>query len=194
MELLSFCYFWRIPRCAHMISIMWGGHSIFDAKTDQQFDPGDTIFQRGAQVTQVFWVRSGLTALVRPLPSGEQAVLQRASSGHIVAEASAYASHYHCDCVALEHTVLARMPRTAFLDALRSDAHLAEGWAAYLAHSVQQARMRAEIRSLKTVAERLDAWIAEYGDLPEKGQWQVLADELSVSREALYRELARRRS
>lgn len=54
--------------------------------------------------------------------------------------------------------------------------------------------MRAEIRSLKTVAERLDAWTAEHGDIPENGQWHVLAAELSVSREALYRELARRRT
>ncbi len=173
---------------------MWHGHSIFDAEADQRFDPGDTVFRTGAEVTRVFLVRSGLTALVRPLPSGEQAVLQHASTGHVVAEASVYAQRYHCDCVALEHTTLAHMPRKAFLNALRSDVTLAEGWAAYLAHSVQHARMRAEIRSLKTVAERLDAWTAEYGDLPEKGQWQHVANELSVSREAFYRELARRRS
>ena len=54
--------------------------------------------------------------------------------------------------------------------------------------------MRTEIRSMETVAERLEAWIDEYGDIPEKGNWQTLACELSVSREALYRELARRRS
>ena len=80
------------------------------------------------------------------------------------------------------------------MEALRSDSELTEAWAAHLARSVQRARMRAEIRSLKTVAERLDAWTAEHGDIPEKGQWHVLAAELSVSREALYRELARRRT
>ncbi len=173
---------------------MWRGLSIFDAAADQRFDPGDTVFRTGAEVTKVFLVLHGLTALVRPLPSGEQAVLQRASTGQIVAEASVYSQRYHCDCVVLEHTTLVHMPRKAFLDALRSDVTLAESWAAYLAHSVQHARMRAEIRSLKTVAERLDAWIAEYGELPEKGQWQYVANEVSVSREALYRELARRRS
>ena len=145
-------------------------------------------------MTRVFLVRSGVTALVRPLPSGEQAVLQRASTGQVVAEASVYAQRYHCDCVALEPTTLAYMPRRAFLDVLRSDVTLAENWAASLANSVQNARMLAEIRSLKTIAERLDAWMAEYGPLPEKGQWQYVANELSVSREAFYRELARRRS
>lgn len=177
-----------------MISIMWPWHSVFDPNTLRRFDPGDTIFRNGSAVNRIFLVRKGRTALVRPLPSGEQAILQRASSGHIIAEASVYAQKYHCDCLALEPTELAHLPRQSFLDKLRSDAHLAEAWASYLAHSVQQARMRAEIRSLNTVAARLDAWIGEYGEMPEKGQWQGLADELSVSREALYRELARRRS
>lgn len=177
-----------------MICIMWQNLSIFDRDTIQRFDPGDTVFCAGSAVKQVFLVCSGRTALVRPLLSGEPAVLQRASSGCIIAEASVYAQHYHCDCVALEETELVHMPRKSFLDVLRSDSHLAETWASYLAHGIQQARMLAEIRSLRTVAERLDAWIAEYGELPEKGQWQGLAYELSVSREALYRELARRRS
>ena len=62
-----------------------------------------------------------------------------------------------------------------------------------LAHAVQEARMKSEIRTLRTVAERLDAWLsAKDGGLPPKGQWQELASELGVSREALYRELARR--
>ena len=176
-----------------MIVIMWPVYSLFDDGNDRRFDPGDTIFRAGTKVRFVFLVRRGLTALVRSLPSGEQAILQRASEGDIVAEASVYATRYHCDCIALEPTVLAHMPQASFKTALRSNVELSEAWAAHLARSVQRARMRAEIRSLKTVAERLDAWIGEYGSIPEKGHWQTLASELSVSREALYRELARRR-
>lgn len=177
-----------------MIVIMWQWHHIFQPEMLQRFAPGETVFLTGATVERVFLVRAGRTTLTRLLPSGEQAILQRASSGHIIAEASVYARRYHCDCRALEATELAYLPLKSFVDKLRSDSQLAEAWASYLAHNVQQARMRAEIRSLKTVAERLDAWIAEYGELPPKGNWQDLADEVSVSREALYRELARRRS
>ncbi len=43
------------------------------------------------------------------------------------------------------------------------------------------------------VADRLDAWLCEGHLLPNKGRWQDVASELGVSREALYRELARRR-
>ncbi len=177
-----------------MIIVMWSGISIFDGRKERHFERGEAIFRSGRAVTEVFLVRSGLTALVRFLPSGDQAILQRASHGDVVAEASVYARRYHCDCVALEPTILASMARGSFMEALRSDSELSEAWAAHLARSVQRARMRAEIRSLKTVAERLDAWIAEHGDILEKGQWHVLAAELSVSREALYRELARRRT
>lgn len=70
---------------------------------------------------------------------------------------------------------------------------LAEAWAAHLARSVQAARLRAEIRTLRKVSERVDAWLGEGRALPDKGHWQDLAAELGVTREALYRELARRR-
>ena len=53
-------------------------------------------------------------------------------------------------------------------------------------------RLRSEILGMKTVAERLDSWLA-FNPLPPKGQWAATADNIGVSPEALYRELARRR-
>ncbi|MCP5036348.1 MAG: Crp/Fnr family transcriptional regulator [Rhodobacteraceae bacterium] len=168
--------------------------SLFDGARERRVAEDATVFHAGASITHVFFVRDGCAVLVRPLASGDAAYLQRARAGDVVAEASAYADSYHCDCTALEPTVLALLPRKEFRQALRADAELSETWAAHLARTVQSTRMRAEIRSLKTVSDRLDAWLAEYGPLPEKGQWQGVAQELSVSREALYRELANRRS
>lgn len=120
-------------------------------------------------------------------------VLQNAGPGAFVAEASAYSSRYHCDAVAAEESVVAGLPRERFLSALKDDPALAENWSALLAHSVQSARLRAEIRSLPRVADRLDAWLGEGNRLPERGRWQEVAAELGVTREALYRELALRR-
>jgi len=48
-----------------------------------------------------------------------------------------------------------------------------------------------EARRQKGVA-RLDAWLAWHGDLPSKGDWARLVDEIGVSPEALYREMAKR--
>lgn len=177
-----------------MITIMSQSISeLFTGCRDRRFAPGETVFHTGDPILHVYLVREGSAALVRTLPSGDQAYLQRAGKGEVLAEASVYAERYHCDCVSLGPTVLAALSCAAFRQTLRKDADLAETWAAQLSRTVQRARMRAEIRSLRTVADRLDAWLAEYGQLPGKGQWQGVANELSVSREALYRELARRR-
>ncbi|NNE89303.1 MAG: Crp/Fnr family transcriptional regulator [Silicimonas sp.] len=168
--------------------------SLFLQAQDRHFDVGEPIFRTDDPVTHMFLVRQGDAALVRTLPSGDQAYLQRAAENELLAEASAYATTYHCDCIALKRSTLAVLPRSQFRTSLRSDPDMADSWGAHLARSVQHTRMRSEIRSLKTVAARLDAWLAEYGPLPDKGEWQTVAYELSVSREALYRELARRRS
>ena len=86
------------------------------------------------------------------------------------------------------------MSRSAFCKRLAESSAFAQAWVRHLAHEVQQARMHAEIVSLKTVAARLNAWIAWNGDLPRKGEWAALAVQIGVSPEALYRELARRRA
>jgi len=178
-----------------MIAIMLAEISlIFENAPERSFAEGAAIFGADDLISHVHLVRRGCAVLVRGLPSGDTAYLQRATRDEVVAEASVYAKRYHCDCIALQPTVVALVPRHMFLEALRSDADLSEAWAAHLARTVQRTRMRAEIRSLKTVADRLDAWIAEFGPLPNKGLWQGVAHELSVSREALYRELARRRA
>ncbi len=177
-----------------MISIMSSQiASLFLEASARPFDSGATLFRTGDPVTHMFLVRLGSAALVRTLPSGDQAYLKRATDNEVLAEASAYAETYHCDCLALTQCTIAAMPRAAFRNALRSNVDLAEEWAAHLARAVQATRMRSEIRSLRTVSDRLDAWLAECGPMPEKGQWQSVARELSVSPEALYRELARRR-
>jgi len=71
---------------------------------------------------------------------------------------------------------------------------LAEAWAGHLAREVQATRLRAEILSLHGVAARLGAWLAAHGAaLPPRGGWRILAQEIGVTPEALYREIARRR-
>jgi CRP-like cAMP-binding protein len=67
-------------------------------------------------------------------------------------------------------------------------------WSQSLTQSLQAARTRAEILSLKTVQERLDVWFelqSRIEDVPSS--WKSVANEIGVSPEALYRELGRRR-
>jgi CRP-like cAMP-binding protein len=141
----------------------------------------------------MYWVTQGRVHLQRHTPQGTTLVLQNAGTNSILAEASAYSDKYHCDALVVEPTQLAVVDKSDFLAALDEEPILARAWSCLLANSVQAARMRAEIRSLPTVTSRLEAWLEQGNVLPQKGHWQSLAAELSVSREALYRELARRR-
>jgi hypothetical protein len=51
---------------------------------------------------------------------------------------------------------------------------LARSWARHLAQELQRTRAIAEMLSLKTVAERLESWIAlNDGGLPPKGRWRA---------------------
>lgn len=179
----------------YMISIMYESvHALFHTVRNIDLDAGQHLFLAGDRVNEVYLVRSGCVHLRRHTLQGVSIVLQQASVESIIAEASVYSSQYHCDAVAVEKTRVAALPATRFLDALSADPALSAAWSAMLARGVQAARLRAEIRTLHRVADRLDAWLGEGNVLPERGRWQDTASELGVTREAFYRELARRRT
>jgi CRP-like cAMP-binding protein len=138
-------------------------------------------------------VEEGCVELVRHTRSGTRLVLSRVRPGNVLAEASAYAEVYHCDGVSLARSRVKRVSTTEFQQKLASNANLQYVWAKALAHELQAARTNAEVRTLRTVAEKVDVWLESNKSLPPKGELQVLAQVLGVTREALYRELAKRR-
>lgn len=167
--------------------------SLFDGGRTITLEPGQTLFRMGDPVRSVFLITEGRVDLVRHTGCGLRLVLKRASPGEVVAEASLDSETYHCDGQARRGSTVRAIPVAAFNRRLDRAPELARAWAAQLAHALQAARMQAEIRSLRTVADRLDAWLDIHPGLPRRGEIQDLAQVLGVSREALYRELARRR-
>jgi CRP-like cAMP-binding protein len=159
----------------------------------RRLDKGQQLFARGDPVAALYLVETGSVELVRHQEDGHALILQRANQGSVLAEASIYAERYHCDGIAALSSLLTEIPKPRLLEALRRDTAFAEEWAAYLAAQVQNARMRAELLSRRTVAARLDGWLAWHGGaLPARGAWKSLAAEIGVSPEALYRELGGR--
>lgn len=167
--------------------------TIFSGAETLELESGAFLFHAGDPVRFVHLVEAGRLTLERVQASGQIACFQRAGVGDVLAEASVYARAYHCDARVLSDARLRRVRKQDFVRRIDNNPILANAWAAHLARTVQRARLIAEIRSLKTVRDRLDAWLGEYKDVPTKGQWQSLAHELAVSPEALYRELAKRR-
>ena len=167
---------------------------IFSSAEPLELPSGAFLFHAHDSVRFVYFIIEGEISLERVQANGQITCFQRAEAGDILAEASVYAREYHCDGRALEDVRLRRVRKSDFKSQLRNDPKLADAWAAQLARTVQETRLVAEIRSFKTVGDRLDAWLGSFQELPSKGQWQSLAHELAVTPEALYRELAKRRT
>lgn len=179
-----------------MIVIMSNNLLVYlqDVRRDEfEFQSGQIVFQAGDPVRRIHFVQSGLIFLVRHQRDGAALVLQRASAGSILAEASLFAEHYHCSAEAQKPARTLAVSRRDLRRRLVDDKDFSLAWSAHLAAEVQRARLHAEIVSLKTVATRLNAWFAWNGPLPDKGEWSSVAEQIGVSPEAFYRELARRR-
>jgi len=151
---------------------------------------GQYLFHTGDRVTSVFVVQSGAVHLIRHHKSGGSAILQRAQLNSILGEASLFASNYHCDAIAQSDATIQVFSKSKFLDHLNRSAAFAISLAQYLAMEVREQRQRAEILSLKSVSEKLDAWLASNGALPPRGTVKNVAVEIGVTPEALYREIA----
>ena len=158
------------------------------------FDANQPVFRTDDPVRLMYLVIEGEIDLLRFSSQGATLILARATPFDVVAEASAYSNAYHCDGIASVPSQLKCLSVEAFQKGLQGSTSATHVWTKRLAFELQSARTQSEIRSLKTVADRLDAWLSVGNTIPPHGRLQDLARILSVSREALYRELARRRS
>lgn len=182
-----------MERCrAYMIMIVIE-HLVKLRQTKRPFEPGQPLFHRDDPVRSMFLIETGSAHLIRHHADGNSLVLQRAEAGAILAEASLFANAYHCDAVATSKAAVRLISKTAMQQLFFTDRAFAKAWSAHLAAEVRQARLRAEILSLRTVAAKLDAWIADRGHPPAKGHCKQVAQEIGISPEAFYREMAKRK-
>jgi CRP-like cAMP-binding protein len=154
----------------------------------------EPLFNQGDEVSSLFVLLAGAVHLERISESGCPTVLQRARPVSVISEASLYAERYHCRAVASALSTLWMIAKSDVRRRLARDQDFAESWAMHLAREIQRTRFQVEVMALKTVAARLDAWLDwTKGNPPQKGEWKIIASQIGVSPEALYRELARRR-
>lgn len=175
-----------------MITIMsdiWS--EIFSKAPVRSFDRGASVFRRDDPVRNAYFVRDGAVDLVRTQADGGTLTLHRARQGTLLAEASLFADRYHCDGITDAPTRLAILPRAQALRALEDNA-TAMVALSQSAREVQALRTRLEVRGLKTIRARLEAYLDMHGE-PDRGGWVRVADWIGVTPAALYRELAKRR-
>jgi len=167
--------------------------SLFEDGLMRTLDGGDVLFHREDPVIAAYLIVSGCVAMERGLATGDALVLCKLRSGQLVAGASLFADRYHCDAVMREKTQVLVLEKPVLLRRLGSAPTATLSLLADASREVQQLRNRVEILRFKRVADRLSAWL-DINGAPQKGGWVGVAEEIGVSPEALYRELARRKT
>jgi CRP-like cAMP-binding protein len=184
-------------RCAKpMNTVDWLPTAMRDAAIERTLKPGQTLFHAGSRSAGFYEVVSGTVRLIRIDRSGREAVLQTASAGETLAEASLFSSAYHCDAVAATDAVVRHYPKTAILAELQRDPEIAKSFAAMLARQVMALRTRLERRNIHSARDRVRHYLtvnagADGRTVTLPGTVKQLAADLGLTHEALYRVLAR---
>lgn len=162
----------------------------------RRFDPGEHLFRQGDPATAIFVVEEGRLRLLRHLEDGTTVALHTARGGETFAEAALFADAYHCDAVAEVESRVRAIPKTALLEALGRDPALGIAFMRLLAGHVRELRGRVELRNVRSAQERLLAWlrmqaVGSPAAVRLDRTWTEVAAELGLTREAVYRALAR---
>ena len=174
----------------------WLSPVVRAAAIERRLTPGQVLFRSGNKTVGLYQVLSGTVRLLRTDRSGREAVLQAASAGDILAEASLFSPTYHCDAAAATAAVVRLYPKAVLMAELQRDPKHAQAFAAMLAHEIMALRTRLERRNIHSARDRIRHFLSlnvgadgRTVDLP--GTLKELAVDLGLSHEALYRTLAR---
>jgi CRP-like cAMP-binding protein len=177
-------------------TIDWVSAALQAAAIKRTLRAGQTLFRTGAQTAGLYEVIAGKVRLVRVDRSGREAVLQIASPGDVLAEASLYSSTYHCDAIATTEALVRLYPKAMLLSELKRDPKLAQSFAAMLAQRIMTLRTRLERRNIHSARDRIRHFLAvnvgtDGRTVALPGTLKELAVDLGLTHEALYRTLAR---
>src|SRR5438132_1593257 len=122
--------------------------------TRLELEGGRALFRQGDSVRWLFVVGSGRLRLSRVSAKGSEIALARIGSAQVLAEASLFASHYHCDAIAETRCLLRRYPVREVRALLEGDSHAAVAYSAYLAWQLMDLRAIVEIRGIRRADEK----------------------------------------
>lgn len=173
----------------------WLPAAVRAAAADRKLKAGEALFRLGDKSAGLCEVISGRVRLARVDRAGHEIVLHVAGPGEIVAEASLFSPHYHCDAIASTAAVVRVYPKQAMLAAFEKEPKAAQAFTATLARQVMKLRTRIEQRNIRSARERVRHYLganagADGRTVALAGTLKDLAAELGLTHEALYRTLA----
>jgi CRP-like cAMP-binding protein len=157
---------------------------------------GAAVFRQGDPAAAVFLVETGRVRLARMLADGTPLILYVAEPGESFAEASLSSGYYHCDAIAEAESIVLALPKAALLSALAADPAECLALALALAAQVRDLRAKLELRNVRSATTRVLTWLRLHasGNPPSVQiyrSWTQVAHELGLTREAVYRALAK---
>jgi len=158
------------------------------ATAEHQFSRNTKLFKAGDRVVHIHCLRSGEAHFYK---KDSDIIIKRYSAPSIIAEASLFSDHYHCTCVAASRVETYSLAKTLMLEELRTNERLAHLWMEYLSHQIVKERKMHAVLSMKTVRERFEAFNLMHDDHDHLNLTNI-ARIIGVSREALYREVAKK--
>ncbi len=179
-----------------MTATDWLSAAVRAGAVDRRLQAGETLFHSGDRTRGLYEVLMGKVRLVRVDRSGREAVLQAASTGDTLAEASLFSSIYHCDAVATTDAAVRLYPKAVLFAEIARDPKLARAFAAMLAQQVMALRTRLERHNIHSARDRVRHFLtvnmsADGRTVALPGTLKELAVDLGLTHEALYRTLAR---
>lgn len=156
------------------------------------FGRHNPVFVSGSPIERMIYLVRGSVQVQILRPDGYQQIVERYGPGTFVAPHSMFGESYLFSAEATTLVDAIEYPIASFRPLLENS-ELRRAWDTVLYNRVISNMRRLEVLGYSTVAERLDAWIRLYGEVPGKGEYTSVANEINVSREALYREISRRR-
>jgi CRP-like cAMP-binding protein len=175
--------------------VKWLPQTVQAAGIERALKAGQVLFRTGQRTAGFYEVMIGNVRLVRVDRAGREAVLHVAVAGETLAEASLFASAYHCDAIATTKAVVRLYPKAAVLAEFERNPKAAQAFMAMLADQVMRLRTRLEQRNIHSARDRVRHYLtlnagADGHTVIVRGTLKDLANELGLTHEALYRTLA----
>lgn len=158
-----------------------------NARKSISLEAGVSLFLQNAPTRGLYFLEHGGLELRRFSGIGDTIILHRVTKGETFAEASLFASGYHCEAVATIKSDVLELDRKAVLDYFAADKEFAIALTARFASQIQSYRRRLEIVAIRSAMDRVHAALLD-GMLT--GNIKSFASEIGLSHEAVYRALS----
>ena len=162
----------------------------------RDFKAGDFVFRDNTEVSHIYFVRSGEIRVQRNLSNGQELVFFRVKEGSAVDEMALFLTKHPYTAVASVDSTLLLAQKPRMLELLRSKPTFMEQFFGCLASRYTESLMLRELASLRSADDRILMWLEWRAIMGEReldlaGRMGGLGAELGLTRESVYRSLAR---